>query len=182
MSPWFFAAILTSAACGFAADVRSAKTFIVAPDGSADFTTVQAAVDAAPANSPHRVVIHIKPGTYKERVHVGKDKPRLTFRGDDAKTTVLTYDLSANKVVAPATKPVGTSGSYSALIEADDFVAENLTFENSAGEVGQAVALRTTGLRQTFRSCRMLGWQDTLYVHQGSAHFEIGRASCRERV
>src|SRR5688572_22920648 len=65
----------------------SAKTLTVASDGSGDFASVQAAVDAAPANSAERVVIHIKPGTYKERVHVRKDKPRLTFRGDDAKTT-----------------------------------------------------------------------------------------------
>ena len=74
-------------------------------------------------------------------------------------------------MIPPPTQPVGTSGSYSTLVEADDFIAENVTFENTAGEVGQAVALRTTGRRQAFYNCRMLGWQDTLYVHEGSAYF-----------
>jgi pectinesterase len=163
------AMLLTTFAATFAtADV---KPLTVAADGSGDFTTVQAAVDAAPANSAERVVIRIKPGTYKQRIRVGKDKPRVTFKGDDAKTTVLTYDLFAQKVLPPATEGVGTSGSYSTLVEGDDFVAENVTFENAAGEVGQAVALRTTGHRQAFYNCRMLGWQDTLYVHEGSAYF-----------
>ena len=144
----------------------------VAADGSGQFTSVQAAIDAAPANSAERVVIHIKPGTYKERVHVRKDKPNLTLRGDDPKTTVLTYDLFASKVIPPATEGVGTSGSYSTLIEGAGFHAENLTFENAAGEVGQAVALRVHGPRQEYRNCRMLGWQDTLYLHNGSAYFK----------
>jgi pectin methylesterase-like acyl-CoA thioesterase/lysophospholipase L1-like esterase len=147
------------------------KLLTVASDNSGDFKSVQEAIDAAPANSAERVVIHIKPGTYKERVHIAKDKPRITLRGDWAPKTVLTYDLAATKVIPPATQPVGTSNSYSTLVEADDFIAENLTFENSAGEVGQAVALRTTGERQAFYNCRMLGWQDTLYVHTGRAYF-----------
>ena len=156
------------------------KTITVAADGSGDFKTVQAAVDAAPANSAERVVIHIKPGTYKERVRVPKDKPRLTFKGEDAKTTILTYDLSAKSVTPPATQPVGTSGSYSTLVEADDFIAENVTFENTAGDIGQAVALRTTGKRQAFYKCRMLGWQDTLYVHEGSIY--VGDSYIEGRV
>jgi pectin methylesterase-like acyl-CoA thioesterase/lysophospholipase L1-like esterase len=162
-------AVVTMLLCATVARART--TLTVAADGSGDFTSVQAAVDAAPAESAERVVIHIKPGTYKQRVHVGKDKPRLTLRGEDAKTTVLTYDMFASKIVPPATQGPGTSGSYSTLVEADDFVAENITFENSAGEVGQAVALRTTGRGLVFRNCRMLGWQDTLYIHHGSAHF-----------
>lgn len=152
--------------------LQAAAPIVVATDGSGAFTSVQAAVDSVPANNPQRVIIHIKPGTYKERIRVGRDKPRITFRGEDARKTVLTYDLYASKVIPPATQPVGTSGSYSTLIEADDFEAEHVTFENSAGEVGQAVALRTTGQRQAFRNCRMIGWQDTLYLHEGRAYFK----------
>ena len=143
----------------------------VSPDGSGDFKTVQAAIDAAPTNSSDRVVILIKYGTYKERVHVPKDKPRITLRGYDAARTILTYDLAAPKIVPPATQPIGTSNSYSTWIEGDDFIGEYITFENAAGEVGQAVALRTTGQRQAFYHCRMLGWQDTLYAHTGRAYF-----------
>src|SRR5215204_1207733 len=99
---------MTRAALGFflccltapALPAHAAKVLTVSPDGdgAGDFKSVQAAVDAAPANSAERVVIHVKPGTYKERVRVGKDKPRLTLRGADARTTVLTYDLAASKV------------------------------------------------------------------------------------
>ena len=155
----------------FVSALSHAGTITVAPDGGGDFKSVQAAIDAAPSNSTDRTVIHIKPGTYKERVRVPRDKPNVTLRGDDAKTTILTYALFAQKIIPPATQPVGTSGSWSTLIDGPDFLAENLTFANTAGEVGQAVALRTTGERQAFIKCRMTGWQDTLYVHTGTAYF-----------
>src|SRR5687768_7267553 len=111
---------------------QAAKVLTVSADGAGDFKTVQAAVDAVPVNNAERIVIHVKPGTYKERVHIGKNKPRVTLRGDDAAKTILTYDLSAKKILPRATQPVGTSGSYSTLVEGDDFLAENITFENSA--------------------------------------------------
>lgn len=59
-------------------------------------------------------------------------------------------------------------GSSSTTVNAGDFTAENLTFENSAGDnVGQAVALMTNGDRLVFRHCRFLGFQDTLYPAGG---------------
>jgi pectinesterase len=145
------------------------KEITVAADGSGDYKTVQAAVDAAPQKTAQPVIINIKPGTYKERVRVPKNA-HITFRGEDPKTTILTWNYSAKSVEDG--KEVGTSGSYSTLISAWDFTAENITFENSAGEVGQAVALRTTGQRNTFRNCRILGSQDTLYVHEGRSYFK----------
>jgi pectinesterase len=162
----------TPAALGESAAAPVNGEITVAADGSGQFKTVQEAIDAIPAKNKQPVTVHIKPGTYKERVRIPKDKPFITLRGDDAKTTVLTFDLAAPKALPPSTQPVGTSGSYSILVEADDFIAENLTFENSAGEVGQAVALRTTGERQAFYNCRMLGWQDTLYTHEGKQYFK----------
>jgi pectinesterase len=158
-------------ACGGTAWADT-KAIRVAADGSGTHRTVQAAVDSIPAGGRDRVVIAIKPGVYKERIRVGRDKGPITFRGDvgRAKETVLTFDYSAKSVEDG--KPVGTSGSYSTLIEAADVVAENITFENSTGDVGQAVALRTTGDRVAFRNCRFLGWQDTLYTHDGRCYFE----------
>lgn len=148
------------------------KTLVVASDGSGDFTTVQAAVDAVPAKSDQRTIILIKPGTYKERIRVGKDKWMVTFRGQDPEKTILTCDYTARTVEPAATQPVGTSGSYSTLIEGRDFVAENITFQNTAGDVGQAVALRSAADRAVYRNCRFLGWQDTLYVHTYRAYFK----------
>jgi pectinesterase len=150
----------------------AAGTITVAADGSGDFKTVQAAIDSVPANNKLPVMIRIKPGTYKGRVRVSKDKPFVSLLGDDAKTTVLTYDLHARSVLPGESKQVGTSGSYSTLIEADDFTAENLTFENPSGHIAQAVALRLSGNRQAFFKCLMLGGQDTLYLHEGLAYFK----------
>jgi pectinesterase len=147
------------------------KTLTVAADGSGQFKTVQAAVDAVPDDNKEPVVISIKPGTYKEKITVPKTKPFVTFKGDDAKTTILTNDWNA-KHVGPEGKEVGTFGSSSVLVQAPDFVAENVTFENTAGNTGQAVALSAVGDRQVYRNCRLLGWQDTLYANGGRQYYD----------
>src|SRR5439155_18796859 len=149
---------------------RADSTITVAADGSGQFKTVQSAVESVPAGNKARIVIQIKPGTYKERIIVPKNKPMITFRGEDAAKTILTWDWSANTEVDG--KKVGTSGSCSTLISAPDFTAEKITFENSAGDVGQAVALKFNSDRGIFRDCRFLGWQDTLYIHDRRAYFK----------
>jgi pectinesterase len=143
----------------------TAAEIVVARDGSGNFTSVQAAVDSVPAGNTRPVTIHIKPGTYTEIVTVPKEKPFLTMRGDDAASTILTFHNSA------ATAG-GTSKSASVYIWGDDFNAENLTFENSYGTGSQAVALYVDADRATFRKCRTLGWQDTLYANGGRQQYE----------
>ena len=110
-------------------------TVVVAPDGSGDFTTVQAAVDAAPAGNTQRYTIRIKPGTYKELVTVPSDKPYLSFvgTGRQAGDVVITYD-NANGTPKPGGGTYGTSGSASVTIDGNDFTARNLTFANSFDE------------------------------------------------
>ena len=71
---------------------QGAADFIVAKEGSADFRTVQAAVDAASSDG---AVIYIRPGTYKERIVVDKPKIHLRGGGSDPREVVLTYDLSS---------------------------------------------------------------------------------------
>ena len=161
--------LLLPPACVFAGSTE----LKVAADGSAQYKTIQSAIDAAPANSKDRVTITIQPGTYKERLEVPKDKTMLTFKGagDDPSRTILTHDWSA-RTKNPEGKEVGTSGSRSTLISATDFTAENVTFENSAGDVGQAVAVKFNSDRGIFRNCRFLGWQDTLYVHDRRVYFK----------
>ena len=145
------------------------RSITVARDGSGDFKTVQAAVDSVAGD--RAVVIHIKPGTYKDRIVIGKEKSHLTLRGDDAKTTILTFDRNA-RFKGPDGKEVGTFQSYSTRVDASDFLAENITFENTAGDTGQAVALYATGDRQIYHNCRMLGWQDTLYAENGRQYYK----------
>ncbi|HXK07206.1 MAG TPA: pectinesterase family protein [Verrucomicrobiae bacterium] len=144
-----------------------AAELVVAADGTAQFKTVQAAVDAAPAHT----VIRIKPGTYKERVVVPATKPFLTFRGADAAATVITFDRHAGLPGADG-KPINTFDTPTVFIQADDFTAEHIAFENSAGPHGQAVALTIMGDRGVFRDCRFLGYQDTLLAQAGRQYFE----------
>lgn len=144
----------------------------VAADGSAKYKTVQEAVMAIPAGSPDNpVVIHIKPGVYKELIYIQHEKRFFHLVGEDAEKTVLTYDLNAN-LIGKDGKPIGTFRTPSTQIDADDFTAENITFENSAGPVGQALAVRVDGDRIRFRNCRFLGWQDTILLNRGRQYFE----------
>jgi pectinesterase len=69
-------------------------------------------------------------------------------------------------------KTIGTFRTPSTMIDADDFTAENITFENSAGRVGQALAIFVNGDRVVFRHCRFLGWQDTILINRGRQYFE----------
>src|SRR5678815_3087190 len=156
-SPWL---ILLCFLCFFVADGRSVR-IVVAADGSGDFKTVQQAVDHVPDNNNQPVVIQIKRGVYQEQIRVTKSY--LTFRGEDPANTVLTYRLSAQQAG-------NTRLAFSTLINANDFHAENLTFEHSFGTGSQAVALFVDADRASFKNCRFLGWQDTLFVN-GSRHY-----------
>ena len=135
----------------------------VSMDGSGDFTSVQEAINSVPDfRKKARTTIFIKSGTYKEKIIVAPTKINLTLIGEDG--TVLTYDDYASKLNRFGDEK-STSGSASVYIYAPDFIAENITFENSAGPVGQAVACFVAGDRAVFRNCRFLGCQDTLYTY-----------------
>ncbi len=138
--------------------------FVVAADGSGDFTEVQAAIDAVPHLRKNRTNILIKEGTYKEKLIVPSTKTNITFIGDGADKTILTFDDFASRKNQFG-EEIGTSGSSSVYIYGDGFEAYDITFENSAGEVGQAVAMRVDGDKVKFVNCRFLGNQDTLYPH-----------------
>lgn len=138
--------------------------FIVAKDGSGTFKTIQEAINAVPDLRANRTRILIKPGVYKEKLTLAPTKTNVSFIGEDVLKTVLTYDdYNAKKNCFG--ENIGTSGSSSIFIFGDGFTAENITFENSAGQVGQAVAVRVDGDKVSFWNCRFLGFQDTLYPH-----------------
>ncbi len=142
----------------------SAYDFVVAKDGSGDFTTVQDAISAVPDFRKNKTTIFIKSGVYKEKLVLAASKQKVSFLGEDLAKTILTYDDYASKKNRFGEEK-GTTGSSSFFIFGDDFTAENITFENSAGPVGQAVAVRIDGDRVAFKNCRFLGFQDTLYPH-----------------
>ena len=162
--------------------------FVVAQDGSGDFTTVQEAINAVPDfRKANRTTILIKKGDYKEKVIIPECKINLTLVGEDG--AKITYDDYASKPNRFGEEK-STSGSASCYIYAPDFIAENLTFENSSGPVGQAVACFVSGDRAIFRNCRFLGCQDTLYTYgyptrqyyedcyiEGTVDFIFGKAT-----
>lgn len=140
-------------------------TIVVASDGSGDFKSVQTAIDSIPGNHSKARLIVIKPGTYKEQVVIEESKPFITLRGadKDAHKTILTFDRYAtNEDPKAPGKRIGIYGTESVSIRADNFTAENITFENSAGRMAAGMAVRATSDKLIFRNCRFLGWQDTV--------------------
>ncbi|KAJ3673823.1 hypothetical protein LUZ60_005815 [Juncus effusus] len=146
----------------------------VTPDGTGDFPTIQSAVDSVPLGNRVRTVILLSPSTYREPVYIPKTKNFITFCGLRPESTVISWDNTATKINHHQSSRVigtGTFGCGSTIVEGEDFIAENVTFENSAPQgSGQAVAIRVTADRCAFYNCRFLGWQDTLYLHYGKQY------------
>ena len=135
--------------------------FIVAKDGSGNFTSIQAAIDASKAFPDAPVRIFIKNGTYHEKVRVPACNTHLQLIGESTDKTILTYGDYFSKIDRGRNS---TFYTYTLMIEADDFRMENMTVDNSAGPVGQAVALHVEGDRCSFVNCRFTGHQDTVYL------------------
>jgi pectinesterase len=167
-----FSAVIAAWSMVLWGTVYADTTIVVASDGSGQFDKVQDAIMSVPdGTAANQVYIRIKPGTYKEQIYVQREKRFFHLVGEGPKTTVLTFDLHANMPDQNG-RPLGTFRTPSTTIDADDFTAENLTFENSAGPVGQALAIRVDGDRAVFRNCRFLGNQDTIFLNRGRQLFE----------
>ncbi|MGP4038471.1 pectate lyase [Gracilibacillus sp. D59] len=148
---------------------------VVAKDGSGDYETVQAAIDAVPENNRNPVTIFVKDGTYKEVVTIPTNKPFITLLGESKTDTIITYDNYAGRDNGVG-GTMGTSGSASVYLRADDLRIENLTLENSFDESAnvegqQAVAVYASGDRQYFKDVRFIGNQDTLYTRSGTQYY-----------
>lgn len=137
--------------------------FVVAQDGSGDFFTVQEAIDAVPDfRKNKRTTILVRKGVYKEKLIIPESKINISLIGQEG--AVVSFDDYARKLNVFGEEK-STSGSSSCYIYAPDFYAENITFENTAGPVGQAVACFVSADRVYFKKCRFLGFQDTLYTY-----------------
>lgn len=146
---------------------------VVSPNGEGDFKTVQAAIDNSPqtATADHPWVILVKPATYKERIYAQREKQHVKIVGQEPATTVITYGLYAG-MKGPDGLDIGTFRTPTVMIDADNFTMENITLENNAGPVGQALALRVDGDRVAFRKCVFTGFQDTILLNRGRQYFE----------
>ncbi len=139
------------------------QLIVVSKDGKGNFTTVQQAIDAVENGSSVRTKILIKAGTYKEKIIIPENKGAILLEGENPENTIITYDDFASKKNSDG-KNIGTTNSSTIFIYSNNFSAKNISFENSSGRVGQAVAVLTSGDRITFENCRFLGNQDTLYL------------------
>lgn len=142
--------------------------FIVSQYGDGNYKTVQEAINAVPDFRAKETVIFIKNGAYKEKLTLPTSKTNVTFVGESVEKTILTYDDFAQKQNRFG-ENLGTTGSSSFFIFGDNFTARNITFENSAGQVGQAVAVRSSGDKLVFQNCRFIGNQDTLYPNKAGS-------------
>ncbi len=133
----------------------------VAKDGSGDYTSIQEAINSAKAYPDQRVLIHIKNGIYYEKVNVYSWNPKISLIGQDRENTIITYDDYFDKI------NLGRNSTFhtpTLLVEGNDFYASNLTIQNTAGAVGQAVALAVNANRARVENCKIIGNQDTLYT------------------
>ena len=136
-------------------DLADQITFVVAQDGSGDYTTIQEAINAVPSGSSDRSIIYVKNGIYEEnKLYVSSTKLNLTILGENVDSTIITH--------SPTHASPGF-GSASLKIAAKNFTAYNLTIENSFGAGSQAEALATSTDAQQFAHCKFVGYQDTYY-------------------
>lgn len=133
-------------------------TIVVSRDGTGNFRTLQEAIESARAFMDYTVTIYVKNGVYKEKVIVPSWVENIDIIGEDRDKTIITYDDHAN------INKMGTSRTYTVKVEGSDITFKNLTIENNAAQLGQAVALHTEGDRLKFINCRILGNQDTIYT------------------
>ena len=137
--------------------------YVVAKDGSGDFFTLQEAINAVPDfRKNRRTTILVRPGEYDEKLVIPASKINLSLIGQEG--AVITHGDYAKKLNCFG-EEMSTSGSATCYVYAPDFYAEGITFRNSAGAVGQAVACFIEADRAFFRRCRFLGFQDTLYTY-----------------
>ena len=155
--------IITVALICFATLVQANDKYdlIVALDGSGDFTSIQAAIDATKAFPPNRKTIFIKNGTYHEKVKVHAWNNLLTIIGEDAEKTIISYNDYFKKINRDRNS---TFMTWTVLVQGNDCIVKNLTIENTAGAVGQAIALSVEADRCRFENVQIKGHQDALYA------------------
>lgn len=133
-------------------------TIVVSRDGTGDFRTVDEAIEVCRAFMEYHKVVYVKNGVYKEKLVIPSWLTNIELCGEDAEKTIITYDDHAN------INKMGTFRTYTLKVEGNDITVKNITIENNAAKLGQAVALHTEGDRLVFVNCRFLGNQDTVYT------------------
>jgi pectin methylesterase-like acyl-CoA thioesterase len=145
---------------------------VVAQDGSGNYSSLQAAIDAAPTGRTTPYVIFIKKGRYLEKIKIPSNKPFIHLIGESVANTIISWDAYSGKIENGV--PIGTNTSATLTVNADDFFMMSITVENSTGYTGdgpQAVAVYISGDRCAYKNCRFIGGQDTLWHNGNGRHY-----------
>ena len=159
-----FFALLTIVSAKAANQYDNPDTLVVARDGTGQFRNIADAIEVCRAFMEYHKVIFVKRGTYKEKLVIPQWLTHIELCGEDRDNTIITWDDHANILYPPTGKAMGTFRTYTLRIDGSYITLKNITVENNAARLGQAVALFTTGDKLTFQNCRFLGHQDTIYT------------------
>lgn len=133
----------------------------VAKDGSGDFTSIQKAIESCKSFPYQQITVYIKNGVYNEKVLIPEWNPKITLMGQSRDRTVIVYGDYFHKINKG---PNSTFYTATLTVQGNELLAENLTIENNAGPVGQAIALDVDADKCSFVNCKITGNQDALYV------------------
>lgn len=161
------AALAVMAGAAAANKYDNTDTIVVARDGTGEFRTIGEAVEVCRAFMDYTKVIYVKRGLYKEKLTVPHWLTNIEIVGEDRDETIITYDDHANIRMPETGRPMGTFRTFTVRVQGSGITFKNITIENNAAQIGQAVALHTEGDRLTFVNCRLLGNQDTIYTGNG---------------
>lgn len=139
-------------------------TIFVARDGTAEFRDIDDAIEVCRAFMEYHKVIFVKKGIYKEKLILPSWLTNIEICGEDRDNTIITYDDHANVFIPGTDRKMGTFRTYTVRVDGNGITFRNITIENNAARLGQAVALHTQGDRLAFVNCRILGNQDTVYT------------------
>ncbi len=151
-------------------------TLVVSRDGTGEFRTIDEAIEVCRAFMDYTKVIYVKKGVYKEKLIIPSWLTNITICGEDRDNTIITWDDHANikmpvggldSEAAVKGKPMGTFRTYTLKVQGSYITLKDITIENNAAKLGQAVALHTEGDHILVQNCRLLGNQDTLYTGVG---------------
>jgi len=158
-----------TAVCQTADPQKYKYVFTVAKDGSGDYTYIQDAINAMRVYPLAPITLYIKNGVYNEKIELPENNTDVTFVGESVERTIITFNDYSGR------GKLNTFTSYTAKISGNRFTAENISFVNSAGAVGQALALYVDADKAVFRNCRFIGNQDTIFAAgENSRQYFVG--------
>jgi hypothetical protein len=164
--------------------VPAAKLFdaVIAKDGSGDYTTIQAAIDAAPAGRAIPWLIFVKNGTYSGHVDIPSTKPYINLIGQSRDSVIISAARLSGASSDSATVYSVDPGA-SVVVKAANCYFENICFENKYGydhNTGpQALALYTTNDRVILNNCWLRSYQDTYLTAYGNVAYRHYLKNCR---